>query len=306
MELELTNFLQSAIRFTIPILFVALGETLSEKSGVMNLGVEGIMLVGAFSGFAFTSYTGSNYMGALGAILMGALFGLAFALFCVTLRSNQIIVGTAFNLLCVGATGFLYRRLFTDLNRESVVMTFPFIGIPILKDIPIIGPVLFNENILFYFAILCVAIMWFVFYKTSLGLSIIATGEHPKAADSLGINVYLVRYSCIIAGGALAALGGAFLSIAHSNTFIEGMSSGRGFIALAVVILGKWNPLGALAGAFLFGAASSLQLSIQSAGNIIPYDLVLMLPYILTIVAVVLVSKHINVSPTALGIPYEK
>ena len=303
----LIYLLQGMMRLTTPILLAALGETITERAGVLNIGIEGIMLMGAFAGFAGTALYGTPWAGLLAAIVVGIAIALLFALFCVTLKSDQIVVGVAVNMLALGLTGFLYRRFFTHVaDPISSVSTFPTIKIPILSEVPAIGIILFTQNILVYLSLCLVPVLWFILYKTSMGITLISTGEHPKAADSLGINVFKVRYLAIIVGGVLASIGGAFLSIAHSNTFIEGMTGGKGFIALAVVILGKWNPLGVLGGALVFGGASSLQLLIQSTGAKVPYDLVLMIPYILTVVAVVLVAKRKVGAPSALTIPYEK
>lgn len=300
------ELLQATVRFSTPVLFAALGETISERAGVINIGMEGLMLSGAFVGFAGAALFGTPWMGLAFAMLAGALIALLFAYTTVTLRADQVVVGAALNIFCLGFTGFLYRRLFTDSGLSDVVKTFSNIGIPVLKDVPVIGAILFNQNILVYTSLLLVPLIWILFYKTSTGLAIISTGEHPKAADSLGINVIVLRYVAILISGVLAGVGGAFLSIAHSNTFIENMTAGRGFIALAIVILGKWNPLGVLAAAMLFGGANALQLRIQASGNAIPYDLVLMIPYVLTVIAVVMVSKNRVGAPTALGLPYEK
>lgn len=304
---RIVSMMQAAIRMTVPILLAALGEASAERAGVLNIGIEGTILIGAFAGFAGAAIYGNPWAGIALAVVAGFLTAVLFALFCVTFRADQIVVGLALNIMALGLTGFMHRRLFTQVSVPvSTVTTLANVKIPLLGDIPFLGPILFNQNILVYFALLLVPIMWTILYKTSAGITIISTGEHPKAADSLGINVFKVRFLAIIVCGILAALGGAFLSVAHSNTFIEGMSAGRGYIALAVVILGKWNPWGVLWGSLLFGGANSLQLLIQSTGNKISYDLVLMIPYVATVIAVISVSKRRVGSPSALGVPYKK
>jgi len=303
----LIYFVQSLVRLTIPILFTALGETITERAGVINIGVEGIMLMGAFSGFAGTALYNSPWAGVFFAVVAGFIMGLIFAFFVVTLKSSQIVIGVAFNLSSIGLTGFLYRRIFTEsLTPILLIKSFKNIEIPFLSNIPIIGEIFFNFNPLVYIAFLLVPLIWIILYKTSIGIALISTGEHPEAVDSLGINVFKVRYFAIIVGGIMASVGGCFLSIAHSNNFVEGMSAGRGFIALAVVILGKWNPWGVLVGALIFSGANSFQLLIQAGGSKISYDLVLMIPYVLTVVAIIVASKRKVSAPSALAVPYEK
>lgn len=302
----LVTLVQASVRMATPLLFTALGEAMSERTGVLNIGLEGIMLIGAFTGFAVSFYTGANWVGTVAALTAGGLVGLAFALVCVTLRSNQVIVGAALNMLGIGLTGFLYRKYFTASATSVLIERYETIAIPGLSRLPIIGPALFQQNILVYIAFALVPIAAFVLYKTSWGLEIIAAGQHPKAADTVGINVFRVRYIAVIVGGMLAALGGSFLSMGHSVTFLEGMTTGRGFISLAVVIFGRWSPFGVLAAALLFGCANAFQLRLQAMGVAIPHYIVLMIPYIFTILAVVVASKRITAAPAALAQPYEK
>lgn len=300
-------FVQSMVRTSIPILFAALGEIITEKAGVLNIGIEGIMLMGAFVGFAGSFLYDSLWVSFFAAVVAGFIMSLIFAFFSVTLKTSQIVVGVAFNLVSLGLTGFLYRRIFIDSpDPIFFVKSFKNIEIPFLTNIPIIGEMFFKFNLLVYLAFLLVPVIWILFYKTSAGIVLTSTGEHPEAVDSLGINVFKVRYFAIIAGGIMASVGGCFLSVAHSNQFAEGMSAGRGFIALAVVILGKWNPWGVLVGALIFGGANSLQLLIQTMGGSMSYDLVLMIPYVLTVIAVIAASKRKVGAPSALVVPYEK
>lgn len=298
--------LQSTFRLGTPLLLAALGETVSERSGVINIGIEGIMLTGAFVGFSVTYAFGSPAYGAIAATVAGAILGLVFALACVTMRADQVVVGTALNMFAMGVTGFLYRRIFGLSGSARLVQTFPVVRIPILSDIPVLGPVLFSHNIIVYLALILVPIIWVLFYKTSAGLAIISAGQHPRAADTAGIDIFRLRYLSLIFAGMVGGLGGSFLSIAHTNTFFEMMTAGRGFIALAVVIFGKWDPWGVLGASLLFGGANALQLRLQAIGQDIPYHIILMLPYILTIIAVVSVSKRKVGAPAALGVPYRK
>ncbi|HEY3315410.1 MAG TPA: ABC transporter permease [Bacillota bacterium] len=297
---------QSSMRLATPILLTALGENVAEKSGIINVGIEGEMLVGAFVAFATTYATGSLLVGLISGASAGLLVAAIFALAAITLRADQVVVGTAINLLGLGLTGFLYRSLFVTTSNAQLVSPFPSVPIPGLSRIPVLGPMLFHQNVLVYMSLLTCVALWVLLARTSLGNVIIATGEHPRAADTLGINVLRVRWVSTLFGGVMAGLAGAFLSIGYVNTFVEGMTSGRGFIALAVVILGRWNPLGILAGSLIFGGASALQVRIQILGNNIPTNLVLMLPYVLTILSVIVVSKKRSGSPAALGIPYRK
>jgi len=300
-------FFQSMLRLSIPILFAALGEIVTEKGGIVNLGIEGIILMGAFAGFAGSTIYDSALAGLFVAVVVGAILGVIFAYFVVTLKSNQIVIGVAFNITSLGLTAFLYRTFFTDpTNPILLVKSFKNIEIPFLSDIPIIGEMFFNFNPMVYLAFLLIPVIWILLYKTSAGIALISTGENPAAVDSLGINVFKVRYLAVIFGAIMASVGGSFLSIAHSNNFVEGISAGRGYIAIAVVILGRWNPWGVLAGALIFGGANVFQLLIQTSESKIPYDLVLMIPYLLTIVAVIVASKRRDSRPSALGVAYEK
>lgn len=297
---------QSSMRLATPILLTALGENVAEKSGVINVGIEGQMLFGAFTAFAATYASGSLLVGIVAGALAGLLVAAIFALTAITLRADQVVIGTAINLFGLGLTGYLYRSMFVTSSNAQLVSSFKDVSIPGLSRIPVLGPMLFQQNILVYLSLLTCVALWVMLTRTSVGNVIIATGEHPRAADTLGINVLRVRWAATLFGGLMAGLGGAFLSIGYVNTFMEGMTSGRGFIALAVVILGRWNPLGILAGSLVFGGASALQVRIQIMGNNIPTNLVLMLPYVLTILSVIIVSKKRSGSPAALGIPYRK
>ncbi|MFA5577214.1 MAG: ABC transporter permease [Tissierellaceae bacterium] len=301
----LIALLSASIRLSVPILFAALGGMYSERSGVVNIGLEGMMLVGAFAGVVGSYFTGSYWIGAMVAVLSGMLMAALFALITVKIKINQIVSGVAINLLAVGVTSFFYRALFGITTVPITVNAFSPVSIPILSDIPIIGEILFKQTVLVYIAFLLVPISHYIFYKTSLGLSIRTVGEHPMAADTVGIPVSKVRIVCVLISGALAGLGGSFLSLGQFNMFVDNMVSGRGFIAVAAVIFGKWSPTGVLMASLIFGVADALQIRIQMAGVSIPYQFLLMFPYLLTVVAVTGIVGR-TTSPKALGNPYEK
>ncbi|NCE65016.1 ABC transporter permease [Pseudoflavonifractor sp. 524-17] len=306
---QLSYFLAATVRMAIPLLIAALGLSVAERAGMMNIGAEGIMLMGAFAGYTAARLLGSYWLGAVVAMIVGVLFTGIFAVLAISCRTQQVVVGAAINMLGAGVTSVLYRKLFYQVGTGisgMMVESFPSIPIPLLSSIPVLGPMLFNHNALVYVGYFLVAAVWFIMYRTSLGLKIIACGEHPKAADSLGINVIKMRYMTTLASGALLGLAGAYLSIAQTNAFGEDMTGGKGFIAMAVVILGKWTPLGITAGAVLFGGANALQMSVQNWGVAIPNNIIMMIPYVATVVAVVAVSKKRVGAPSAQGVPYIK
>lgn len=297
--------LSASIRMSVPILFAALGGMYSELSGVSNIGLEGIMLIGAFTGVVGSYYTGSYWMGALAAVVFGMLIAALFAYITVKIKINQIVSGVAINLLAVGLTSFFFRALFGITTVPIKVNAFQPLEIPLLSSIPIIGEVFFKQTVLVYIAFLLVPISAYVLYKTAWGLNIRTVGEHPMAADTVGISVDKVRTICVLLSGALGGLGGAFLSLGQFNMFVDNMVSGRGFIAVAAVIFGRWSPKGILLASLLFGFADALQIRIQMTGFNIPYQFLLMFPYILTIIVVTGIVGRSS-SPRALGRPYEK
>lgn len=305
----LGNFLGASVRMSTPLLIAALGLVVSERSGLMNIGVEGIMLMAAFGAYTGAKLSGSYWLGLMSGILIALITITIFAVTSINFRTKQIIVGAALNMFCAGMSSFLYRWLFYGTGRLDAgiaARTFPPMEIPGLSRIPILGPMLFSHNILVYFGFVMVAVLWVVINKTSLGLKIIAVGDHPKAADSLGISVTRIRYMSVMFSGVMIGVAGTFLSIAQSSSFGEDMTAGRGFIAMAVVILGKWSPVGALGGALVFGAASALQMVFQTTGVEVPRNLIMMVPYIVTVLAVLVVSRQRVGAPRALGQPYEK
>lgn len=301
----LISLLAGTIRTSVPILFTALGDIFTQRAGILNLGLEGIMLMGALGGFVGTYFTNNLWLGVLLAILIGTLFSLIMAFLSVTVKANQVIAGTALTILGTGLSAYLYRSIFGVQKLPPQIEAFPALKIPILGDLPILGPVLFNHNILVYLALGLVVVTHLVMEKTTFGLSVRAVGEHPRAADARGINVPLVRYLCVMIGGAFAGLGGAFLSIGFMNTFLDQMVAGRGFIAVAVVIFARWNPYRALGAALLFGGANALQLRLQAIGMPVPHQFLLALPYIITILVLLSVSKKAEF-PAAYTVPYSR
>lgn len=298
----LVGILASGIRLATPYLYAAIGETFSQKSGVLNLGVEGQMLLGSFAAFYVALTTGNLWLGMLAAMLVGALMGLAMAYVTVNLHAQQGISGIGFYLFGLGMSDLLFQRL---MGTVETVKGFPKIHIPWLSDIPGLGEIFFSQNVLVYGAYLLVPLAWFVLNKTTLGLKIRAVGENPDAADSLGVSVARVRYFTIILGGTLSGIAGASLSIALLNVFQQNMTSGLGFIAVALVYFGAWRPVGVLGGALLFSLINSLQLWIQVLGIPIPSDIAVMMPYVLTILVLVATVSRVR-APSALTKPFDR
>jgi ABC-type uncharacterized transport system permease subunit len=298
----LIGILASGIRLATPYLYAAIGETLGQRSGVLNLGVEGQMLLGAFAAFYVAYTTGNLWLGMLAAVIVGALMGLAMAFVTVNLQAQQGISGIGFYLFGLGMSDLLFQKL---LGTVETVQGFEKINIPILSDLPVLGPIFFSQNLLVYGAYLLVPIAWFIINKTTLGLKIRAVGENPEAADSLGVSVAGVRYFTITLGGILSGVAGASLSIALLNVFQQNMTSGLGFIAVALVYFGAWRPWGVLGGALIFSMVNSLQLWVQVLGIPIPSDIAVMMPYVLTIVVLVISVSRVR-SPSALTKPFER
>lgn len=300
----LATTLGATWRLATPLIFASIGEIFSERAGVLNIGLEGVMLVGAFAGFAVAFTTGSIPLGLLAAIGGGILIGLLFAFFTITIKADQIVVGAAINLLGLGLTAFLFRAYFVSTGK-GVEIAKP-LDIPWLSDLPFFGEAFFRQNALVYSTVLVTVLAVFVLYKTSFGLTLRAVGEHPKAVDVAGRSVALYRYGAVLIGCSLAALGGAFLTLGHSNQFVEGITSGRGFIALAVVVFARWSPIGAFFVSLLFGLFYSLQLQLQAQPMLlVPYQLFQALPYVMTIIALMLVRNKVD-TPSMLGVPYKK
>jgi simple sugar transport system permease protein len=298
----LIGILASGIRLATPYLYAAIGETFSQKSGVLNLGVEGQMLLGAFAAFYVSLKTGNLWLGLLTAMLVGALMGLAMAYVTVNLQAQQGISGIGFYLFGLGMSDLLFQKL---MPTVETIRGFPKIYFPGLSDIPGIGEIFFSQNILVYGAYLLVPVAWFVLNKTTLGLKIRSVGENPDAADSLGVNVGRIRYFTIILGGTLSGIAGASLSIALLNVFQQNMTSGAGFIAVALVYFGAWRPIGVLGGALLFSMVNALQLWVQVLNIPIEPEIAVMMPYVLTILVLVATVSRVR-APSALTKPFER
>jgi len=292
--------LASTVRQATPLVLGAMCGLIGERSGVINIGIEGQMLMAAFIGFLVNVWTGNLFVAVMAGILAGAVMGAVLAFMSVTLKIDQIIGGTVINILALGLTGYFYQ---VGLSTEGKLQP---IDLGFLADIPLIGPVLFDNPPITYTAIVLVFVLQYVLFRTKWGLRTRAVGEHPRAADTVGINVYFMRYANVIIGGGIAGLAGAFLSLEAVGSFERGMTNGRGFVALAVMIFGKWTPLGSWGAALLFGFASAMQTQLQFGGRInIPHQFIGMLPYLLTIVVLAgFVGKARP--PAADGVPYEK
>lgn len=305
----LVAMLSAALRFATPLLMAALGELYTERTGILNLGLEGVMLGGAFTGFLVMHVTESMLLAFLSALLIGIVLGLLLGFFYIGLKANQVVIGILFSLMMVRFTGYLYRLIFGEgvLARKALLQNFP---IPLLSKIPYAGEIFFNQSPLTYLVILLVPCAYFILYRTGFGLKVRSVGEHPQAADTLGINVFRMRYIGMMIGCGMAGMAGAFFSL-HFGSFLDTMLSGRGYIALAIVIFGQWSPYKALAGAVLFGFVDALALRLQALSIPIPFQFFLMLPYVLTIVALLVsVRSRGDVGssngPKALMQPYER
>ncbi|MCP4143077.1 MAG: ABC transporter permease [Chloroflexi bacterium] len=291
--------LASTIRQSTPLVLGALCGLLCERSAVINIGIEGQMLLGAFVGFLVNVWTGNLLIAVIAAILAGALMGLLLAYMSVTLKMDQIIGGTVINILALGLTGYFYQ---VGLTTDGKMLPIP---LGPLADIPIIGPAFFNNPPITYATFILVIAVHYVLFYTKWGLRTRAVGEHPRAADTLGVNVFKVRYVNVIVGGAIAGLAGAFLTLEAVGSFERAMTNGRGFVALAVMLFGKYTPLGAWGAALLFGFANAMQTQLQFADIKIAHQFIGMLPYVLTIVILSGFVGRTRV-PAADGVPYEK
>jgi general nucleoside transport system permease protein len=298
----IVGILTSAIRLATPYLFASIGETFSQLSGVLNLGVDGIMLVGAFAAFFVVLNTDNLWLGVLAALIAGLLMGLLMSVISVTLKAEQGISGIGLYMFGLGLSSLLFK---VTVGTVKTVEGFQPIKIPVLGDIPIIGEIFFNHNVMVYMAFLLVPVAWWVLEKTTWGLRIKAAGQNPAAADSLGVNVNRVRYMSVCLGAMLAGLAGASLSIALVNLFQENLTAGMGFIAVALVYFGGWKPKGILGGALLFSTVSAFQLWVQVLGVNIPSDVAVMLPYLLTIVALAFTMNRAQ-QPASLNVPFQR
>lgn len=318
------SFLASAVLAGTVYLLAALGETYAERSGILNLGVEGMMIVGAATSYLITLATGNHLLAILVAVALATMLSAIHAFISISLRLNQIVSGLAISILGLGISGYLTFRdvrisIVKSINPgipefqilSQSVPKLPTIEIPVLSDIPVVGPAFFKHNAVVYISYVLVALLWWVLYYTRLGLNIRSVGENPAMADSLGVDVYRTRYFTTLLGGVLAGLAGAFLFIGYQPFWVEGMTAGRGFVSIALVIFAAWNPLRVMLGAYLFGGVEALQFRLQALGfGTAAPQFLLMLPYITTILVLVALSyetirKKIGV-PAALAVPYSR
>jgi len=300
---DLVALLAVAVTAGTPILLAALGELLTERSGIINLGVEGMMLVGAATGFVIAVTTGNSWAGFAVAAVAGGLMSLIHAVVTVSLKGNQVVSGLALTIFGGGLSAFVGK----GLVGNPVPNPFRAVAIPGLADIPVLGPVLFNHDYMVYISYILAVGLWVFIFRTPYGLRIRAVGENPAAADVAGLSVNRIRYCCTVAGGMLAGLGGAYLSLAYAPTWIENMTAGRGWIAVALVIFAMWNPLWAVFGSYLFGGVLALGFRLQTMGVQVSPFFLSMLPYVLTIVVMCLVlyrQREGGLAPGALGVPY--
>ncbi len=307
-EIALVGLLQTSVREAIPLILGAMAGILCERTGVINVAIEGQFLAGAFAGAFVGSVSNSLWVGVLAAMASGALIGWLLAIFAIRYQVNQVVLGVVLIAIVTGLTGFGYDAFMSPhSNSYNDPGVFSAWKIPGLGDIPIIGPIFFDANVLVYITYVIVIVVDFALFRTRWGLRTRSVGEHPKAADTVGINVLRTRYRNVIIGGAVAGLGGAFLTLGGVGSFNKNMSSGKGFIALAAVIFGKWNPRGAVGAALLFGFADALQSLVSVVGTpvTIPSDLLLMLPYLVTLFAVAGLVGRVQ-APAADGEPYVK
>ncbi len=302
----MVTWLAASLRLAGPVLLAALGETFAECSGVLNVGIEGTILLGALASFLTDNVTGMVWLSLLVAMLTGIAFNLLLAWMYVTVRASQVVVGLVFNVLAVGIAATVYRlALGESVSPQSVAM-FPTVHVPWLSQLPLLGPVLFSQTILFYLTLGLVLLAHVVLFHTRFGLALRAAGENPSAADAAGIPVTRMRYLGVLIGGATAGMAGAYLVVAQIGLFRETIVSGQGFIALGIVIFGRWNPWKAALAALVFGACDALQLSLQLVGSNIPPQLLESLPYVVTILAISGLFGGKAIQPAALMVPYAK
>ncbi len=302
---QIISLLAAAITAGTAVLFAALGEIVTEKSGVLNLGVEGMMLTGAVAGFMTAYRTDSLWLGVLVAMLAAGLLALVHAFLTVTLKANQVVSGLALTMFGTGLSAYLGKSII-GIPAKSVFRPVP---LTFLADIPVLGTIFFQQNLLVYVSYVLALVLWFMLFKTKTGLLLRAVGENPAAADAMGINVFLVRYLAVGFGGMLAGLGGAYLSLSYAPAWLENMTSGRGWIAVAMVIFAAWNPLRALLGSYFFGGIDALGFRLQIIGISTSSFFLRMLPYLLTIAVLILTNirnKKKSTAPAALSVPYDR
>jgi simple sugar transport system permease protein len=302
----MVNLLTRAVMMSTPLFLGALGEVYAERTGMMVCAIEGIFLIGAWGGFIGTYITGSLFVGLLIAMACGMAMAAIYGVITVYMKQQQVVTGTALNILAAGICAFFQRVIFGIPTTPLQIATLPKIAIPLLSKIPFLGPIFFNQNILTYIAYLLIPVAIFVLFKTSLGLTLRSTGENPEAVDVAGINVNRVRFFAVLVAGAISGLAGSFYTVGYLGMFTTSIIGGRGWIAFAICFLGNWNPKGVVLGTLAFGLADAIAIYIQavSGSTIFPNELIIALPYILTILLTIFRSNF-NV-PAKLGVPYTK
>ncbi|MFZ2258514.1 MAG: ABC transporter permease [Clostridiaceae bacterium] len=302
----IVSLLSRALTMSTPLMIGSISEVYAERSGMMITAIEGIFLLGAWGGFVGSYLSGSAMIGILTAMLCGLLIALIYGFITITLKQHQVVTGTALNILAIGFASYFQRVLFGVPTSPLKISPLPMIKIPLLGDLPILGSILFNQNMITYFTFLVIPISIFVLYKTAIGLTIRSTGENPVAVDVAGINVSKVRYGVVIVAGLIGGIAGAFYSIGYLGMFTENIIGGRGWIAFAICFLGNWNPKGAVVGSLIFGLTEAIAIFMQTqnTGGLFPNELFIALPYLLTIILTV-ARRSFNV-PAKLGVPYIK
>ena len=301
---SINEFLAAAIRMSAPLMIVGAAALFTERTGVFNIGIEGTMLVGCMAAVYFSLQTGNLWLATLGAMFVGGIFGLVHAYLTITRRADQIVAGAAINLFALGITNLLNGPLYAGYEYRPRVTMYPVIAPEALQNLPILGPVLFAQPVIVYFAFIIPILATWILYRTTWGLAIRAVGDHPHAVATAGLSVYALKYIGVITSGVFAGLGGAALTLADLGLFAPGMTNGRGFAVLAAFVVGKWNPILVAAACILFGSADALQLRAQTIELAVPYQIFVMLPYLLTIAALAgFVGR--TVGPKTVGKPYD-
>ena len=291
------NMLMATIRMAVPLVLASIGGVLCERSGIINLGIEGMMLMGAFGAVVGAHFTGSAWLGVLFGIIVGGLFGLLHAVLCIKFRTNQSVSGVGINIFASGLTIVLCRAIWDSDGSSGTVEQVPTMTIPLLNKIPVLGQLFENQSPFRYITAIIVAVSWYVMYKSNVGLRLRTIGDHPKAAATAGVNVTKYRYVCVILCGMLCGMAGAYLSIVQSNLFVKEMVAGRGFMAMAATIFGGWNPAGSLLASLLFAFAQALRINVEMA---LPQRILQMVPYLLTLVVLIGFGRRVQ-GPKAAG-----
>ncbi|NTW44177.1 MAG: ABC transporter permease [Anaerolineaceae bacterium] len=299
------DFLRLVLLSMVPFVLAGQGTMLGGRTGVFNVAQEGMMLVGASLGFLVSFYSGSIFLGMVAAMLSGAIFGLALAYFTTSLKMDQFVIGLALFFIGLGLSTLLPKLIIGITLSPPLIQTLPNLAIPLLSQIPVLGPILFDHNILVYVSVLVSIGLWYFLYRTQKGLELRSVGEHPMTADSLGVNTTKMRYWSTIIGGALIGLSGAYLPMVYSGTFTEGIVMGRGWLAIALTFFGGWSPLPILYGSLFFSAVEVLAFRVQVIGSFLPYQFLQMLPYLATILVMIITFKRARV-PGFLGLNYDR